>query len=74
MAKTDIKDAFRIIPIHLDDLLLLGVSWHGVFYHVSPWEQVVQIFESLSQSLEWAMFSKFNAAGMSHMLDIFFSL
>ena len=76
MAKTDIKDAFRIIPIHPDDYKLLGFSWQGAFYHDKclPMgaSSSCQIFESLSQSLQWAMYSKFNAAGMSHMLDDFF--
>ena len=30
------------------------------------------IFESLIQSLQWAMYSKINEAGMFHMLDDFF--
>ena len=76
MAKTDIKDAFRIIPIHPEDYKLLGFSWEGAFYYDKclPMgaSSSCQIFESLSQALQWAMYSKFNAAGMSHMLDDFF--
>ena len=33
MAKTDIKDAFRIIPIHPEDYKLLSFSWEGAFYY-----------------------------------------
>ena len=33
MAKADIKDAFRIIPIHPNDHKLLGFSWQGKFYY-----------------------------------------
>lgn len=29
MTKTDIEEAFRIIPIHPDDYKLLGFSWEG---------------------------------------------
>lgn len=33
VAKTDIRDAFRIIPIHPDDYNLLGFSWDNKFYY-----------------------------------------
>lgn len=33
MAKTDIEDAFRIIPIHPSDYHLLGFIWEGQFYY-----------------------------------------
>lgn len=32
MAKTDIQDVFRIIPIHHNDYKLLGFSWENNFY------------------------------------------
>ena len=32
MAKTDIKSAFRIIPIHPSDFPLLGMKWDNQFY------------------------------------------
>ena len=32
MAKTDIKSAFRIIPIHPDDYAFLGMTWKGFYY------------------------------------------
>ena len=32
LAKTDIKNAFRIIPIQSDDYGLLGMHWKGYFY------------------------------------------
>ena len=33
MSKTDIQDAFRIIPIHVNDHKLLGFSWRGSYYY-----------------------------------------
>ena len=33
LAKTDIKSAFRIIPIHPNDYPLLGMEWLGRFYY-----------------------------------------
>ena len=32
MAKTDVKSAFRIIPIHPNDYPLLGMKWVNLYY------------------------------------------
>ena len=32
MVKADIKEAYRIIPVHLDDQHLLGMHWEGFLY------------------------------------------
>ena len=32
LAKTDIKSAFRLLPIHPDDRHLLGLKWDGLYY------------------------------------------
>ena len=32
LVKTDIKSAFRIIPIHPEDYPLLGMKWRGNYY------------------------------------------
>ena len=33
LAKTDIKSAFCIVPIHPDDYHLLGFMWRNMFYY-----------------------------------------
>lgn len=33
MAKTDIKNAFRIVPIQSQDYHLLGICWKGLYYY-----------------------------------------
>ena len=30
--KADIKEAYRMVPIHPDDQLLLGIWWNGCVY------------------------------------------
>lgn len=76
MAKSDIKDAFRIIPVSPDDYHLLGFTWQGQFYYERclPMgaSSSCQIFEQLSTALQWVMLTKLKAAGMSHILDDFF--
>lgn len=76
MAKTDIEDGFRNIPIHPSDYHLLGFSWNGAYYFDKclPMgaSSSCQIFEKLSTALHWAMINKYNASGMSHLIDDFF--
>lgn len=76
MAKSDIKDAFRIVPVNPVDYHLLGFTWQDQFYYERclPMgaSSSCQIFEQLSTALQWAMLIKFKASGMSHILDDFF--
>lgn len=76
MAKCDIQDGFRNIPIHPDDYHLLGFMWDNLYYYDKclPMgaSSSCQIFEKLSSSLQWIMLNKFFAKGMSHMIDDFF--
>lgn len=76
MAKTDIQDAFRIIPICPDDYHLLGFSWQGQYYFDKclPMgaSSSCQIFEKFSVALQWILQSKYGAGDMSHILDDFF--
>ena len=57
MAKTDIKSAFRIIPIHPSDHPLLGMKWRGLYYHdrCMPMgcASSCKTFKISSTSIEW---------------------
>ncbi|MCG8048417.1 MAG: hypothetical protein N0E48_22830 [Candidatus Thiodiazotropha endolucinida] len=76
MAKTDIEDAFRVIPIHPADYHLLGFWWRDKFYYdrVLPMgaSSSCKIFNTFSSALKWIMLNNFQASGMSHILDDFF--
>lgn len=76
MAKTDIEDAFRIIPVNPADYHLLGFSWDNEFYFDKclPMgaSSSCQVFEHLSVALQWIMQTKYKAGDMSHILDDFF--
>ena len=59
MAKTDLKTAFRLIPIHPNDWSLLGIYWQSQYYvdmylpfgvRSSPF-----LFNLLSDGLEWIL-------------------
>ena len=76
MAKMDIEDGFRNISIHPSDYHLLGFKWEGQFYYDKclPMgaSSSCKIFETLSSALHWVMINKYNASGMSHLIDDFF--
>ena len=75
MAKTDVKSAFRTIPLHPSTRHLFVFHWEGKYY-VDRCLQMgcsssCQIFESLSTAVEWIAKSKLNIQ-MVHILDDFF--
>ena len=75
LAKTDIKSAFRIIPIHPGDYPLLGMKWQGNYYfdRCLPMgcRSSCAIFERFSTALEWAAEQIFQADEIIHLLDDF---
>ena len=76
MAKTHIKSAFRIIPIHPDDYHLLGMIWNTsyFFYRCLPvsCSSSCAIFEAFSTVLEWLAKHYLCASGVLHILNDFF--
>ena len=75
MSKTDIKSAFRIIPIHPDDYHLLGMKWNNSYFfdRCLPMgcSSSCAIFEAFSSSLEWLAKNFLGASGVLHILDDF---
>lgn len=75
VSKADLQDAFRIIPIHPDDYRLLGFQWNSKFYFDKclpmGCSTSCQVFESLSQSLQWILINKLGVLYTTHILDDF---
>ena len=76
MAKIDIKHAFRICPVRLLDLPLLGMYWEGSFYvdtrlpfgsRSSPY-----IFNKFADALAWIIITVCGIIHLCHYLDDFF--
>ena len=73
MAKTDISNAFRIIPIHPHDHAILGIKFNGCFY----FDQCLpmgcasscSIFEEFSCALQWIAHTKGGITHIVHVLD-----
>ncbi|KAK3707894.1 hypothetical protein QZH41_017284 [Actinostola sp. cb2023] len=76
MAKTDLKSAFRIIPIHPNDWNLLGVYWNSRYYvdMYLPFglRSAPYIFNQLSEALEWSLKHNYGLQNVIHILDDFF--
>ncbi|KAK3732477.1 hypothetical protein QZH41_003780 [Actinostola sp. cb2023] len=76
MAKTDLKSAFRIIPIHPNDWNLLGVCWNSRYYvdMYLPFglRSAPYIFNQLSEALEWSLKHNYGLQNVIHILDDFF--
>ena len=76
LAKTDVKNAFRIIPIRPMDYCLLCMRWKD-FYH---YDQCMpkgclsscKSFETLSTAMEWIAQNKLRINHIIHLLDDFF--
>ena len=75
MAKTDIKNAFRIIPVHPSSYHLLGFKWKEKFYHdrtlAMGLSSSCQIFETFSSALQHISQEHLRIRHMLHILDDF---
>ena len=75
MSKTDVKSAFRILPLNPEDYHLFLFQWKGSFYV----DRAIQmgcssscyLFELVSTALEWIASKKLRIP-MVHILDDFF--
>ena len=75
VAKADIEEAFKIIPISPKDFHKLGFSFNNCFYFgtVLPFgaSSSVAIFESFAQALQWVLQHKLGVLRVSHIIDDF---
>ena len=73
MAKTDIKSAFHIIPIHLLEYPLLGIKWDNKYYFdrclAMGLKSSCALFEKFSASLEWLATQHLHVSAVIHILD-----
>ena len=75
IAKTDIKNVFRLLPIQPKDYPLLGIMWKGVYYYdrCMPMgcSSSCSTFEKFSTTVQWIAQNKLNIHYMLHLLDDF---
>ena len=74
LAKIDLQNAYRVVPIHPIDQPLLGLQWEKVvFQDTAPpfgLRSASKIFTAVAAALAWAMMSN-GATGFLHYLDDF---
>ena len=77
MAKLDIQDAYRLVPIHPADRRFLGVSWQGSVYVDCqlPFDlaSAPAIFNALAEALKWILRAR-GVKYIIHYLDDFLLL
>ena len=75
MAKTDVRNAFRILPVHPSDFHLLGIQWKGKWYYDACLPMGLasscKHFESFSSAIEWIARNKLGIPHIIHILDDF---
>ena len=75
IAKADVENAFRIIPVHPSNYPLLGMYWNGQYFYdkvlPSGLSTSCKIFETFSTAIQWVLKNKLNVKNVSHILDDF---
>ena len=75
MAKADIEEAYRNIPIHPESQHLLGFTWNGKLYYdcCLPFglSYSCRLFERFATALQWILINEYKVDGISHLLDDF---
>ena len=75
MAKADIKDAFRLLPISPEDYKLLGFCVNGKYYYDKylpmGCRTSCQAFTRFGGALHWILITLYNVLSVSHILDDF---
>ena len=74
-AKTDIAEAFRIVPLHPSQYHLFGMEWKGQLFYDKCLPMGCSasclLFERLSTALHWVANNKLGISCMTHVLDDF---
>ena len=76
MAKSDIADAFRIVPLDPSQYHLTGFCWNGSYYYdrclPRGCASSCNIFESISTAIKWILIHKLDIQNVVKVLDDFF--
>ena len=74
LVKADIKEAYRMVPVHPEDQHLLGVLWEGIVYidKMLPFglRSVPKIFSALADAVQWILTNKGIRKGLHYLDDL----
>ena len=75
MSKLDIKEAYRMVPVHPADWVLLGMRWQGAYFVDTrlPFglRSAPKIFTAIADALQWILLQR-GIQNLIHYLDDFF--
>ena len=75
LCKIDLKDAFRLIPVHPADWNLLGIHWKQQFFIDTclPFglRSAPYLFNRLANAIHWTLENNYNIPHILHYLDDF---
>ncbi len=78
LAKSDIKSAFRIVPLHPSQYPLMGFKWEGLYYYdkclAMGLAESCRIFELVSDAILFILKHHFNLEKIVKVLDDFLFL
>ena len=78
MAKSDIKSAFRIVPLHPSQYPLMGFKWRGKYYYdkflAMGLAESCRIFETISDAIIYILKTHFGISNIVKVLDDFLIL
>ena len=78
MAKFDVESAYRIVPIHPEDLHLLGMKWRDYYFvdMALPFglRSAPFIFSAIADVVEWILVHNYGIEFLAHYLDDFHTL
>ena len=78
LAEFDVESAYRIIPVHPNDLYLLGMQWQGNYFVdiALPFglRSAPQVFSSVVDLVEWVLKKQYDVSFLLHYLDDFHTL
>ena len=76
LVKADIKEAYRMLSIHPEDLGLLGIQWEGEFYtdKALPFglRSAPKIFTAVADALQWILSIKGVKNLLHYLYDFIF--
>ena len=78
LAKTEVKSAYRLLPVHQDDRPLLGMKWWDKFFvDLALWfglRSTPRIFSDVADALQWIVQHPHQVSDLLHYLDDFLTL
>lgn len=73
LAKLDLRNAFRLCPVRVEDRPLLGIYWDQQYYYdlVLPFglRSSPFIFNQMAEALQWICCNVFQVKDLIHLLD-----